>query len=201
MKFLIFLIFLLIICGCKNPKERSDNLQQKLKPIAIKTNEMDSDKNISKDTMPDFDKIKYTIEEKGIKPTIPVLPTFKPVPVEPPHTISCFNPNLKIEDAIELINSGIENTQWFIVENKKVDYQHTQLDQTDTIWIKEKLLKMDWKLIDSSQTNIGNQNRITLKMQKENRICNIQKELYLAGKENDNVIKEWFEIRKIKSEN
>lgn len=201
MKFLIFLIFLLIICGCNNPKERSDNLQQKLKPIAIKTNEMDSDKNISKDTMPDFDKIKYTIEEKGIKPTIPVLPTFKPVPVEPPHTISCFNPNLKIEDAIELINSGIENTQWFIVENKKVDYQHTQLDQTDTIWIKEKLLKMDWKLIDSSQTNIGNQNRITLKMQKENRICNIQKELYLAGKENDNVIKEWFEIRKIKSEN
>ena len=161
---------------------------------------MDNDKNISKDIMPDFDKIKYAIDEKGIKPTIPDLPTFKPVPI-PPHTISCFNPNLKIEDAIELINSGIENTQWFIVENKKVYYQHTQLDQTDTIWIKEKLLKMDWKLIDSSQTNIGNQNTIILKMQKEHRICNIKKELYLANKKNDNIINEWFEIRKVKSEN
>lgn len=195
MKCIKSLIFLLIISGCNNPKEKPDNLQQKLKPIAIKTNEMDSDKNISKDTMPDFDKIKYTIDGKGIKPTIPVLPTFKPVPVEPPRTISCFNPNLKIEDAIELINSGVENTQWFIVENKKVDYQHTQLDQTDTIWIKEKLLKMDWKLIDSSQTNIGNQNRITLKMQKENRICTIEKKLYLADKKNDNSVDESFQIR------
>lgn len=193
MKFIKFLIFLLIISGCNNPKEKPDNLQQKLKPIAIKTNEVDSDKNISKDTMPDFDKIKYAIDEKGIEPEIPV-----PVP---PHTISCFNPNLKIEDAIELINSGIENTQWFIVENKKADYQHTQLDQTDTIWIKEKLLKMDWKLIDSSQTNIRKQNTIILKMQKEHRICNIKKELYLANKKNDNIINEWFEIRKVKSEN
>ena len=188
MKFIKSVISLLIISGCNNPKEKPDNLQQKLKPIAIKTNEVDSDKNISKDTMPDFDKIKYAIDEKGIEPEIPV-------PVEPPRTISCFNPNLKIEDAIELINSGVENTQWFIVENKKVDYQHTQLDQTDTIWIKEKLLKMDWKLIDSSQTNIGNQNRITLKMQKENRICTIEKKLYLADKKNDNSVDESFQIR------
>ena len=60
---------------------------------------------------------------------------------------------------------------------------------------------MDWKLIDSSQTNIGNQNTIILKMQKEHRICNIKKELYLANKKNDNIINEWFEIRKVKSEN
>lgn len=200
MKFIKFAILLLIICGCNKPKDKSETSEQASKPVGTMPNEMGSAKEISKDTMPDFDRIKYAIDEKGIKPTIPVLPTFKPIPVEPPHTISCFNPNLKIEDAIDLINSGVVNTQWFIVENKKVNHQHIKLDQTDTIWIKEKLLKMDWKLIDSSQTNIGNQNIITLKMQKENRICNIKKELYLADKGNDNIINEWFEIRKIKSE-
>ena len=180
--------------GCNDPKEKSETFEQTSKPVAIKTNEMDSVKNISKDTMPDFDRIKYANDEKGIPPPIPVPPVAKPVNdvIKP---ISCFNPNLRVDDAIELINSGVENTQWFTVERKEVSYQHTKLDQTDTIWIKEKLLKIDWKLIDSSQTNIGNQNKITLRMQKENRICTIEKKLYLADKKNDNSVDESFQIR------
>ncbi|WP_265427800.1 hypothetical protein [Chryseobacterium sp. YIM B08800] len=180
------------------PKKKSETFEQTSKPVVIKTNEMDSVKNISKDTIPDFDSNKYAIDEKDIKPPIPIPPKIVVVKIPYIEPIKCFNPNLTINDAVELINSRIMDTQWFIVEDKKVNYQHIKLDQTDTIWMKEKLLKMDWKLIDSSQTNIGNQNRITLKMQKENRICNIKKELYLAGKEYDNVINEWFEIRAIK---
>lgn len=181
--------------GCNNPKENTDNFEQKLKTVATKTNGIDDIKNISKDTMPDFDRIKYANDEKGIKPPIPVPPKLPVVKIPYNEPIKCFNPNLRVDDAIELINSGVEDTQWFIVERKEVSYQHTKLDQTDTIWIKEKLLKMDWKLIDSSQTYIGNQNRITLKMQKENRICTIEKKLYLADKKIDNSVDESFQIR------
>ena len=133
--------------GCNNSKDNTDNLEQKSKPVASKTNEMDSGKNISKDTMPNFDSIKYPNDKKGTNPPIPIPP--KPIVVKIPYNepIKCFNPNLKVDDAIELINSGVEDTQWFIVEKKKVNHQHTTLDQTDTIWIKEKLLKMEWKLI------------------------------------------------------
>lgn len=60
---------------------------------------------------------------------------------------------------------------------------------------------MDWKLIDSSQTNTGNQNKIILKMQKENRICTVEKQLYQGEKGNENVVQEWFEVRTVKIEN
>ena len=176
----------MITSSCNTPKEKPDNLEQKLKPVAIKTNKNDS--------------VKYSTEKKGIQPPIPVPPKLIVVKLPYNKPIKCFNPNLRIDDAIELINSGVENTQWFLVERKEVDYHHTKLDQTDTIWIKEKLLKTDWKLIDSSQINIGNQNKITFRMQKENRICTIEKKLYLADKKNDNYVDEWFQIREIKSE-
>ena len=68
--------------SCNNPKQKTDNLEQKLKPVVIKTNEMGSVKNISKDTMPDFDRIKYATDKKGIRPSIPVPPVTKPVYVD-----------------------------------------------------------------------------------------------------------------------
>ena len=198
MKLLIFAILLLTMSGCNNQNEKTAKVEQKLKTIVLKTNKIDSSENISKDTIPDFNSIKYASDKKAIKPPIPVPP--KPIMVKIPYNepIKCFNPNLSLNSAIELINSGIENTQWFIVENKKVNYKHNKLDQTDTIYIKEKLLKLDWKLLDSSQIQIGNQNQILLTMQKENRMCNIKKTLYLADKKNDNSIDEWFQISKVK---
>ena len=198
MNFIKFAILLLFIISCNNSKENSDNFEQKTKDFEIKSNGMDSIEDISKDTMNDLDEIKYPNTKKEINPPVPTPP--KPIVVKIPYNepIKCFDPNLSLNSAIELINSGVENTQWFIVENKKVNYKHNKLDQTDTIYIKENLLKLDWKLIDSSQIQIGNQNQILLTMQKENRICKIKKTLYLADKKNDNPIDEWFQIRKAK---
>lgn len=194
MKFIKFAILFLFTSSCNNSKENTDNFEQKTKNIEIKTNGMDSIVSISKDTMPELVEIIYPDIKKEIDQPIPPPP--KPIVVKTPYNepIKCFNPNLSLHSAIELINSGVENTQWFIVENKKVHYKHNKLDQTDTIYIKEKLLKLDWKLIDSSQIQIGNHNQILLTMQKENRICNIKKTLYLADKKNDNTIDEGFQI-------
>jgi hypothetical protein len=72
------------------------------------------------------------------------------------------------------------------------------LEFTDTLFIQNKLQNLGWKLIDSVQTTIGNQIKISLKMQNENRICNIKKILYLAENKNNNHMEEWFEVRKIK---
>lgn len=130
MRLIKFAILLLIMSGCNNPKEKTNNLEQKLKPVAIKTNGIDDVKNISKETMPDFDRIKYATDIKVTEPPL------QPVYYQPP-AISCFDPNLSIDNAIELISSGIEDTQWFIVDKKNVSNEHNKLDQKDTILMKE----------------------------------------------------------------
>ena len=63
--------------------------------------------------------------------------------------------------------------------------------------MKKELLKLEWQLVDSVQTNIGNQNKIVLKMQKGNRTCNIEKILYLSNKKTDNDTEESFDITAI----
>jgi hypothetical protein len=145
------------------------------------------------DTIPDFDR-------KQLKDHLPVV-TIK-VPISPinvvTNPISCFDPNLKINEALELINTGAKDTQWFIVEQKEVDYLKKQFDQLDTILVKNELQKLGWKLVDSTYTSKGNQNKISVRMQKEDRVCNITKTLFLSENKKNNQIQEWFEIREIK---
>ncbi len=132
-------------------------------------------------------KIKDSVA-KSIPPKIPIPP--------PTTVIKCFNPNLELNAAIELINSGVESTQYFVVERKTVRYQKEQLDATDTIWIQTRLQALGWKLIDSSQTVIGNQHKIILRMQNKYRVCNIEKILYRSTNKTDNLVEEWFDIKK-----
>lgn len=192
MKFIVSLISLFTVIGCNNSKEITGDLKQKLKTVTIKNKKISDKPNFKKDSRPNFDSIKYP---KDIKPNLP--PT-EIIEYSGNQTISCFDPNLKIDDAIKLVNEGTEDTQWFIVDKKEVNCQKKKLDVTDTIFMQNALKKIGWKLIDSVQTTIGNQNKISLKMQNENRICNIEKTLFLSYDTTNNTIQEWFEIRKIK---
>ncbi|MBC9929976.1 hypothetical protein [Chitinophaga qingshengii] len=163
------------------------------KPAVVQKAEVLPVKKEVQDIPPAFDPNQFQTEA-GIP--IPGEPPIPPVPLPPPTTNSCFDPNLTIASAVDLIHSGVENTQWFIVENKEVGYLKSTFDLTDTILIKNELLQSGWILTDSVYTSIGNENRISLKMQKDSRVCNIRKSLYVAGDQTNNSIQEWFEIRK-----
>ena len=160
-RILIFLILLEIVSCKEETKKDMHKLNDANKPI-------DAQVNISKkesDTILEHKPIRNDSAKFEIPPK-PKLPELKvtEVRIEP---IKCFDPNLNINDAIKLINSGVDNTQWFIVERKEVNFQHTELDETDTIYIKNELIKLDWKQIDSSNTSIGNQNKISLFLEKD----------------------------------
>ncbi|WP_407481955.1 hypothetical protein [Elizabethkingia meningoseptica] len=186
---------LVFLIGCKEKKVQaaSSGKNETTVTRTSKENQETVRNNIKKDSAPVFN-------SKEIK-DIPAVPTIR-VPVPPvgntPPVISCFNPNLKLSDAVDLINSDITDTQWFIVENKEVNYQKNKLGKTDTILVRNALQASDWKLIDSTYTTIGNQHEISLKLQKEHRICHIKKTLYLSENTTNNAIQEWFEIRKDK---
>lgn len=182
MKFILVLVLLIQLISCKEKSEKVDNVVTETKTNIFR--------NKPTNVLTSKTKIKDTLTIP-----IPLKPKIPEIINEP---IKCFNPNLRISDAINVINSGIGDTQWFVAERKKINYQHIKLDLSDTIWIKKELLKLEWQLIDSLQTDIGNQNKITLKMQKGNRICNIEKKLYLSNKKTYNEIEEWFEITEIK---
>ncbi|MDE5490852.1 hypothetical protein [Elizabethkingia meningoseptica] len=188
LKLIPLLVFLI---GCKEKKVPAAS-SGKNKTTATRTPK-ENQVTVKKDSAPVFN-------SKELK-DIPAVPTIK-VPVPPvgntPPVISCFNPNLKLSDAVDLINSEITDTQWFIVENKEVNYQKNKFDKTDTILVRNALQVSGWKLIDSTYTTIGNQHEISLKLQKEHRICHIKKTLYLSGNTTNNTIQEWFEIIKDK---
>ena len=188
LKLIPLLVFLI---GCKEKKVPAAS-SDKNKTTVTRTPK-ENQVTVKKDSVPVFN-------SKELK-DIPAVPTIK-VPVPPvgntPPVISCFNPNLKLSDAVDLINSDITDTQWFIVENKEVNYQKNKFDKTDTILVRNALQASDWKLVDSTYTTIGNQHEISLKLQKEHRICHIKKTLYLSGNTTNNAIQEWFEIRKDK---
>ncbi|PSL88785.1 hypothetical protein C7V10_09020 [Elizabethkingia miricola] len=112
--------------------------------------------------------------------------------------ISCFDPNLDLNAAVDLINSEVVDTQWFIVERKEVNYMKNKLDTSDSILVKNALQKLGWKLMDSVYTSDKDQTKITIVMQKEDKVCNINKTLSLSGNKTNNQIQEWFEIRKAK---
>lgn len=183
----IFLILLGIISCKEEIKKDMHKLSDVNKPI-------DTQVNIFKKNY-DTILVNKPIRNDSAKFEIPPKPTLRvsEIRIEP---IKCFNPNLNFNSAIELINSGTENTQWFIVERKEVDFQHTKLDETDTIYLKNELIKLDWKQIDSSNTSIGNQNKISLRLEKDGRICNIKKILWKSNNKSDNQIEETFQIRK-----
>ena len=69
-----------------------------------------------------------------------VIISIPPIMYENPP-ISCFNPNLKIEDAIDLINSGAVDTQKFIVERKEVPNHPDYFTENDTIFLQQALQK------------------------------------------------------------
>jgi len=123
MKYLIILVLLVQIISCKEKSEKIDNVVTETK------------KSVSRNNPSTVLTSKTEIKDSVTKPIPPIL--LKPEIIKIPKIIcdpkSCFNQNLKINNAIHLINSGIENTQWFVVERKKVNYQHRKLDQTDTI--------------------------------------------------------------------
>ncbi|OHT30496.1 hypothetical protein BAX95_08490 [Elizabethkingia meningoseptica] len=188
LKLIPLLVFLI---GCKEKKVPAAS-SGKNKTTATRTPK-ENQVTVKKDSAPVFN-------SKELK-DIPAVPTIR-VPVPPtgntPPVISCFNPNLKLSDAVDLINSEITDTQWFIVENKEVNYQKNKFDKTDTILVRNVLQISGWRLIDSTYTTIGNQHEISLKLQKEHRICHIKKTLYLSGNTTNNAIQEWFEIIKDK---
>lgn len=193
MKFTLFTIFIFTIICCNNKKERLVNSVAEKINYKNTTTETDSQKNVlKKDTSITPNKNNY--QKAIIKP--PPIPKIPEVWVNEP--VKCFDPNININAAIQLINSGVEDTQWFIVENKAVSNQKNKLNFTDTILVQNELQKLGWKLIDSVQTTVGNQNIITLKMQNENRICNIEKKLFISKNKYQNIIEEWFQIRKSK---
>ena len=188
LKLIPLLVFLI---GCKEKKVPAAS-SGKNKTTATRTPK-ENQFTVKKDSAPVFN-------SKELK-DIPAVTTIR-VPVPPvgntPPVISCFNPNLKLSDAVDLINSEITDTQWFIVENKEVNYQKNKFDKTDTILVRNVLQISGWRLIDSIYTTIGNQHEISLKLQKEHRICHIKKTLYLSGNTTNNAIQEWFEIIKDK---
>lgn len=126
MKIIVSIIFLFTVIACNNSKEQTVNLKQKLKTVTIKH-------NLKIDSLPNFDSIKYT---KDIEPNIPTIAIIEYSGNQP---ISCFDPNLKIDEAIKLINAGVQDTQWFIVEKKEVTFQKNKLDFTDTIFMQNEL--------------------------------------------------------------
>lgn len=190
---IITVLLCLFFFSCRNKKTPSPKQDSVSIEAANNKTKHSSSDTTKTDTIPDFDR-------KQLKDHLPVI-TIK-VPVAPinivNNPISCFDPNLKVNDAIDLINSGAKNTQWFIVEQKEVNYLKKQFDQLDTILVKNELQKLGWTLTDSTYTSIGNQNKISVQMQKEDRVCNITKTLFLAEDKMNNQIQEWFEIREIK---
>lgn len=186
MRLLLVLVFLIQLTSCKKESKGIHNALKERQRTVFKTDSV----TVLKPKKELKKAIKVPIPPPPIPPPIPIK-IVSGITIEP---INCFDPNLDLRSAIELITLGTENTQWFVVEKKNVNYQHIKLDETDTIWMKKELLKLDWELMDSLQTNIGNQNKIVLKLKKGNRMCTVEKKLFLANKKNDNFVEEWFEI-------
>lgn len=189
MRLIRLTILLLPLVCCNEPKPRPAVIQEELaQPVTQPARDIPTSEK-EPPPPPVFDEIQYP---QPVPATAPV----PPVPMPPPTTNSCFDPNLKVADAMVLINSGVENTQWFIVENKEVSYQKNSFAPTDSILIKNELLQSGWVLTDSVYTSIGNENKILLTMQKDNRVCNIRKLLYTGEGQANNSMQEWFEVRK-----
>lgn len=188
-------IFIFLLCSCTKkekisfPKKNSPKISQPLvKPFDPETPPVSASQNFPS-----------TIE--GLRDQKPgklkIMEPIAPIRVEYP-VISCFDPNLSLESAVELLNSDAVDTQWFIVKRKKVPNHADFLEDSDTIQLKNKLQNTGWVLIDSSQTKIGNQVKILVSLQKEERICNIEKILYLHPDKKNHEIQETFEIRRSK---
>ncbi|TYO88085.1 hypothetical protein LX74_03447 [Elizabethkingia miricola] len=191
MKTLRLIPILLCIVCCKDKTVSNTNKKQTMTPVVKQDSNLNSTK---KDEVSELNK--NELQEIPIETTVkqPILHPIK-FTNDP---ISCFNPNLDLNAAVDLINSEAVDTQWFIVERKEVNYMKNKLDTSDSILVKNALQKLGWKLMDSVYTSDKDQTKITIVMQKEDKVCNINKTLSLSGNKTNNQIQEWFEIRKAK---